>query len=267
MHLKTLFFLLIAFAATLLLPAFGQDFEFGKIPISDLWMREYAPDTSASAVVLKEFGTASIKNGDGYELIYKHHVRIKILNMNGLSRANVEIPLYKHDNQKLERLLSIKASSFNAEDGRIHEEPISEKNVFTEERSRHSLIKKFAIPNVRVGSVIEMTYTIESPFIYNFREWEFQSDIPKVESEYWANIPGVYLYNITLRGFLKLSKNESDIVKNCLGSFDARGGASADCGVGQREPGYGPGPYPVLHAARDPLAGRGRGVRPLPPGA
>jgi hypothetical protein len=52
-----------------------------------------------------------------------------------------------------------------------------------------------------------------------------------LESEYWARIPHVYHYNITLRGFLKLSKNESSVEKACLGSArdPLSGGFSADC--------------------------------------
>ena len=85
---------------------------------------------------------------------------------------------------------------------------------------------KFAIPNVRVGSVIEISYELESPFIFNFRNWEFQSDIPKIKSEYWATIPGNYLYNISLRGYLKLTKNENILIKDC---FTPGGGGTADC--------------------------------------
>lgn len=105
--------------------------------------------------------------------------------------------------------------------------------MFLEERNKFVSVKKFAIPNVRVGSIIEFTYSIDSPFIFNFRPWEFQSDIPKVQSEYWASLPGVYVYNVTLRGFLKLSKNESQLIKGCLGSgTDFRsGGFSADCSL------------------------------------
>jgi hypothetical protein len=85
---------------------------------------------------------------------------------------------------------------------------------------------KVAIPNVRVGTVIEYQYTLESPFVYNFRQWDFQSDIPKLQSEYWTTIPANYVYNISLRGFLTLAKNESELVEDC---FTPGGGHKADC--------------------------------------
>lgn len=212
--------------------ASGQDFPYGSVPLSDLTMTRYPQDTSAGAVVLKEFGEAFISNGDNYNLIFKYHVRIKVLNKNGLGQADIEIPLYRQDD-RVEKVTSIRGSSFNIQDGQIHEEVLQDKNVFTEDRHKYLTVRKFAIPNVREGSVIELAYTIESPFIFNFRTWEFQSDIPKTESEYHASIPGTYVYNITLRGFLKLTKNDSRLIKNCLGGSDPRAGGSADCALMQ----------------------------------
>lgn len=208
----------------------AQDFDFGRISVKELSMKTYEPDTSAGAVVLKEFGEAHISNGDEYNLIFKYHVRIKILDKNGLGESDIEIPLYQGA-KNAERILELKASSFNIENDRIKEEPLQDRNVFTQDVNDHWKVRKFAIPNVRVGSVIELSYTLESPFIFNFRSWEFQSDIPKMESEYWASMPGVYQYNITLRGYLKLTLNESKVVKGCLGSGNGplTGGFSADC--------------------------------------
>lgn len=224
-------FLLPFFLFGIFVPVKGQDFPYGAVALNDLTMTRYDGDTTAGAVVLKEFGEAFINNGDGYHLIFKYHVRIKILNKEGLKQANIEIPLDRQGSNRWEKITVLKASSYNLENGKIHEEVLSDKNVFTEDRNKYYSVRKFAIPNVRVGSVIEYTYSLDSPFIFNFRTWEFQSDIPKMESEYWAIIPGVYRYNITLRGFLKLQKNTSKILKDCLGtgSPSHQGGYSADC--------------------------------------
>lgn len=207
-----------------------EELRFGTVTLDDLSMTKYALDTSANAVVLTEAGEAYISNGDDYNLVFMHRVRIKILKKGGLAQANIEIPLYKHTSTRFEKVTSLEAFSYNIKDGRVHRESLPGKDVFTEDRNEHLTVKKFAVPNVRVGTVIEYVYTIESPFIFNFRTWEFQSDIPKMRSEFRASIPGVYLYNITLRGYLKLETNTSKIVKDCLGSgVTLGGGYSADC--------------------------------------
>lgn len=207
--------------------SFAQEhgFPFGQVTYRELEIKMYEKDTSAVAVVLAEFGEAYIDNGDDNNLLFEYHAKIKILKKAGTAHADFEIPLRK-SNGKEERIKDVQASSFNIENGSMKEVKLDVKNIYKEERSKYWNVQKFAIPNVRVGSVIEVKYTLESPFIYNFRTWAFQSDIPKVQSEYWATIPGNYIYNILLRGFLQLSNTESELVKEC---FTPGGGMKADC--------------------------------------
>jgi hypothetical protein len=221
-------FLSFAFLfVSIILNAQDNSFPFGQVTYRDLNMKMYDKDTSAIAVVLAEFGEAYIENGNDFNLIFEYHTRIKILKKSGLNLADIEIPLRKADGKK-EVLREVKASSFTIENGSIKEVPFAGRNIFTENRNKYLDVKKFAIPNVQAGSVVEFKYILESPFIFNFRNWEFQSDIPKVSSEYWALIPGNYLYNITLRGFLKPSRSESQLVKEC---FTPGGGNKADCAL------------------------------------
>jgi hypothetical protein len=221
-------FLSFAFLfVSIILSAQDNSFPFGQVTYRDLNMKMYDKDTSAIAVVLAEFGEAYIENGNDFNLIFEYHTRIKILKKSGLNLADIEIPLRKADGKK-EVLREVKASSFTIENGSMKEVPFAGRNIFTENRNKYLDVKKFAIPNVQAGSVVEFKYTLESPFIFNFRNWEFQSDIPKVSSEYWALIPGNYLYNITLRGFLKPSRSESQLVKEC---FTPGGGNKADCAL------------------------------------
>jgi hypothetical protein len=218
-------FLTAAFIVTTL-TCYAQEhsFPFGETSYKELEMKVYAKDTSAAAVVLNEFGEAYIDNS--YNLLFEYHARIKILKTSGLSYADIEIPLWKQEGN-LELLRSIKASSFTIENGSMREVPLPERKVYTENRSPNLDIKKFAIPNVRVGSIIEFQYVLQSPFVFKFRNWEFQSEIPKVYSEYWATIPSNFVYNMSLRGYLKLSKNENELLKDRF----TPGGQKADCGL------------------------------------
>lgn len=215
---------------TLSIAAVAQQygFPFGKTLFDELTMTTYERDTTASAVVLNEFGNAYI-DSENYNLIFNYHVKIKILKKDGLSQADIAIPLYKSTTGKKEELKDIKASTFNLVNNRIVETSLDLRNIYTEDLNKYWDQKKFALPNVRVGSVIEIMYTIESPFIFNFRKWEFQADIPKIQSEYWARIPGNYIYNITLKGFLKLTKNENSLISKCITIGSGYGAGSADC--------------------------------------
>ncbi len=220
-------FLFVAICISLISSAQDNGFPFGQVTYRELDIKMYDKDTSAVAVVLNEFGEAYIDNGNDNNLLFIYHAKIKILKKSGASKADFEIPLQK-SNGKEEKITNVIASSFNIENGSMKEVKLETKNVFKEERSKYWNVQKFAIPNVREGSVIEVKYTLESPFIYNFRTWLFQNDIPKVNSEYWATIPGNYVYNIGMRGYLTLSKNESELVEDC---FTPGGGMKADCSL------------------------------------
>lgn len=199
-------------------------FPFGKITSQELSMKTYDRDTTARAVVLEEFGEAYIDNGGDHNLIFEHHMKIKILKKQGLDLADFSIPLFKYSSHKIDLLLDLKASSFSLHDGQIKESKLDNKSVFTEHYENGD-IKKFAVPNVSVGSVIEIQYKLEKQNLFNFRKWEFQSDIPKVKSEYWALIPANYVYNISLKGYLDLTKKESELKRDCF----RPGGYKADC--------------------------------------
>jgi hypothetical protein len=201
--------------------------DFGKITYRDLNFTRGDVDSAASAIVLREFGEAYIDNNNDHNLIFEYHVVIKILTPEGLKYGNVEIPLWKRDTRE-ERIISIEAASYGIRNGSMVETKLNPKEIYSDNYSKRYNEKKFAIPNLQVGSVIYYHYKLESPFFYNFRSWEFQSEIPKVSSEYWAKIPGNYIYHMALKGYQQLDKNESEVVKDC---FTPGGGQKADCAL------------------------------------
>lgn len=199
-------------------------FPFGDITYRELEMKNYEHDSLAPAVVLREFGEAFISNDAPHNLVLRYHVVIKVFNKNGLEKANVSIPLWKQDGRE-ELVRNIVAASYNVEEGTMRQVRVNPRSIFTENAGKRVDLKKFAIPNVREGTIIEYQYELESPFRYNFRQWVFQWDIPKIRSDYWALIPGNYVYNISLRGFYPLTVSMNYLVRNCF----SPGGRSADC--------------------------------------
>jgi hypothetical protein len=204
-------------------------FRYGEIALRDLNMNVYPKDSTAAAVVLREFGEAYVDLNELNKVILEYHVVIKILKTDGLSQADYEIPLEKY-NGKEEILRSVRATSYNLTANGIVPTELEQRNVYTDrvQQNRYTL-KKFAVPNVKVGSVIEIEYSLESPWLFNFRTWEFQSDIPKIKSEFWARYPANYEYNLTLRGFQKLDSHDSKVLKTCVGSDVMGLTPSADC--------------------------------------
>lgn len=216
--MRCLLFIILSFLS---FPAIAQEFSFGKLTNEDRIFDKKQLDSNANAIYLNEFGTTrfSFDSETGHmRLIHEYHARIKIFNKEGFDAANIVIPTYKSgtgDNQQ-EVISSIKASTFNYQDGKYIEAEMSPKAVFNEEKSKYLSLTKFTLPSIRENSIIEYQYTIETPYLFNFKTWVFQSDIPKVNSTYVAYIPANYRYNVSLRGFYKLTDNKAELSRECL---------------------------------------------------
>lgn len=219
--------IITALLAMCLFSAFAQDFTFAKPTPEEFKLTKYQKDTSANAVVLNEFGTAYVSDQNG-NIIFEYHVKIKIFNSKGFQYGNIEIPLRKADANNFETIRDIKGLTYYPdEDKLMRKTELDPTQIFSEKKAgKYHDLKKFAMPNLRDGCIIEYRYTIESPYTRNFRQWDFQWDIPKVYSEFVARIPAIYNYNVTLRGPFKLTKNTGVPEKEC---FNAGGGFKADC--------------------------------------
>lgn len=213
--MKYLLFLFVFFNT---LPAMAQDFEYASIGNEELTLKRTKLDSNANAVVLKEFGTAAVRVDDNYGYLYidfEYHVRIKILNKNGFDNANIVIPLRIYGDKE-DMIQELKATTINYTNGQVMLTELDKKKVFREKKNKYVTLTKFTMPNLAEGSIIEYSYRLYSPGIFNFRTWEFQSNIPKQHSEFIAFIPGLYNYNVSLRGAQKLTSQNAEISKECL---------------------------------------------------
>ncbi|MEP3211185.1 MAG: DUF3857 domain-containing protein [Maribacter sp.] len=198
---------------------------FGKVTDAEKNMTSYATDPDAYAVVLYERGDNYFKViDDRIRLVKEYHTKIKILDEKGFDEATISILLRKSD-MLVEKLKKVKAVTHNG----ANQFNVLPSEIFEKDLNEYRIEKTFTFPKLQKGSILEYSYTIISPFFYNFRGWDFQSHIPKLYSEFNAKIPGNYVYNRALIGSLKLEVNDSKLQKNCfhIDGFTQ----SADCEV------------------------------------
>ncbi|GGH13908.1 hypothetical protein GCM10011418_14400 [Sphingobacterium alkalisoli] len=207
--------------------SFGQFVELDPIRHSDFSVDYSQLDSNARAVVISELGKTTIDLVEAersIRVLHRYAIRIKINKQEGYDKANFSLPLYKYGGD-FETIEDIKAKTYNLTENKINISELKSKDIYTENKTPFVKLSKFTLPDVREGSVIDIEYTIISPNIFNYRSWEFQSDIPKLKSTYTAIIPGLYKYNVTLRGALKLEDVKSRIIRDCF----RVAGAKADC--------------------------------------
>ena len=207
--MKKIISLLFTCAIVFSVQAQKSPIKFGVIPMEDLKMTSYSPDSSADAVILEDYGIAYINVSTVVLMTFERHVRVKILKKEGLSWADVQIFLY-HSGSDDEKVSNLKASTYNLEAGKIVETKMLKDGIFKEKFNRNFNVQKFTLPNVKEGSVIEYSYKINSEFVTNFPNWEFQSRIPTRHSEYWAIIPEFFLYEKYMQGYISTAYEIKD---------------------------------------------------------
>ena len=210
--------------------AFAQDFSYGQQDNAALDMKSYVKDASAHAVVLNEHGISKITvtNLDEIRLLYTYHVKIKFFDDKDFeSEGTFEIPIYSSDGQTYEEVSDIKGVTFYQDDnGLVQKVELDPKKVFRVKEDKHHTLVKFAMPGLRKGCTIDVTYQLESPYLYNFQNWMFQGRIPKVISIYEAHIPGFWDYKGSLRGYLKLDINKAELERDCFSFHGAASGCT-----------------------------------------
>ena len=153
-------------------------------------------------------------------LIYKIKERIKIYDDKGLTYADFTIPLYEQNN-KDERISKIKATTYNYTNGKIEKTELHrKKDVYEEQSSDNWKQVKFAMPNVKAGSIIDVEYTIRSPYIYQMNRWYFQNDVPVDYSLYKIRAPKYFVYTPVPKGHLKLETNKEEILTSAHGEVE-----------------------------------------------
>ncbi|MCK9220583.1 MAG: DUF3857 and transglutaminase domain-containing protein [Bacteroidales bacterium] len=198
----------------LLLPAwlFAQSGtpEFGKISIDELKINCYPKDTTAPAFVVYDLGEAVfIPFDEEFNVLYTHRKRIKILTKQGISFAQMIIPLFRSGKYK-DELINLEAFTYNLEDGRIKKVPLDKSTIYEQKVSDKYYIKKVAFPDVREGSIIEFNYQVQSPWLFHLQEWYFQSEIPVRLSQFILKLNPFYQYTYVLRNARKFDEYIED---------------------------------------------------------
>ncbi|WP_293939041.1 transglutaminase domain-containing protein [Sphingobacterium sp. UBA5996] len=195
----------------------AQNFDFGKVSISDFSRTDL--DSNAHAIVLNEFGQSSVFVDDydnRIKLLHEYHVLIRIIDKEGFKKANFEIPSYKRGNYIRDYFDELKAVTYNLENGKIETTALENKKVFKENYSAHLDLNKFTLPNIKEGSIIEVSYRTLEQDLFNFKTWEFQDDLPKIQSQYIAIIPASFTYNVALRGPYKLTDQKGEVLREYI---------------------------------------------------
>lgn len=178
----------------------AQEIKFGSLRPFDVELKECSFEKDAPAVVLFDKGNSwFVQDQGGFILRFDRHIRIKIFDEAAFGKGEFKIDLYKGGEQR-EQVKDIEGFTFNVEGGQLKTVRLEDKSIYKEDINEYWYMKKFAMPQVKEGSIIDVKYSVYSHYFEHFRDWEFQSDIPILYSEYKVNMIPFFSYRYRLQG-------------------------------------------------------------------
>lgn len=203
--------ILFLFALILVLNVSADEFpkvRFGKVTKAELELKTCEIDSGAHAMYLIDDGFTdfSFVNDRGFVIQYSRYSKIKIFDKEGDEYATIKIPYYvSSTSSSEERVSGIKAYTYNLENGKIVKTKLSSKDVYDENVNGNWWEKRFSMPNVKPGSVLEIRYEISSDFLWNLPSWYFQHEIPVQWSRYETAVPEYYEYDRDMKGYIPVT--------------------------------------------------------------
>ncbi len=216
----TLLGLMLCLAAVASSQTLEPNLKWGKPTDTELNMTTYAPDPEAEAVVLCSQTELRYElSSNSFKLKRSTKKRIKILKEEGKDKANGSISyMYnEHRSGRCENLVKLKATTFNLVDGKLVKTKMEGDMVNHEDVSKSLRLTKYTVPQVSVGSIIEVEYDIDSDFFYAIDDWLAQGDIPVLYTSFDVTVPEYFTFNIDGRGGYPLERKIESINMKLLG--------------------------------------------------
>lgn len=155
--------------------------EFGTFTQEEKDLQVCDFDKEADAIVLLDL--ASSDHDDEYRMITNRRIRIKVLKEKGISQGDIVID-YVHYSD-FEFISNVEAVIYNpGEPGAAQIQKLAGSQIFRQQVSDYRSAVKFAMPGVKVGSIIEYRYVSNMKNYSGLEDWLFQRDIPTRFSSY-----------------------------------------------------------------------------------
>ena len=192
-------FILIAQIATVS----AQNYKFGKVSKEELEEKFHPIDSTADASYLYKYRRSYFNYSDtqGFQLITEIHQRIKIYTKEGFEYATKSITYYNPDSGERESVNSIKGYTFYLKNGKVEKEKLSKDGIFQEKINEYNSRKKITMSKITEGCVLELKYTIVSPYPTSIEDVEFQKSIPIKKLKSQIEFPEYYTFKTIAKGY------------------------------------------------------------------
>lgn len=191
----------------------AQNVKFGKVEKAEISESAYPTDADAPAAIL--YRSTNIRYdyrpNSGFWLVTEVFERRKIYNKAGLDNGNFEVYLYKTRSNQ-EKIQSVKGITYNLSGDKIEEIKLKKDQVFQTNYNKYFDVVKITPPNIKEGSVVDISYEIHSQINY-IHELIFQESIPVKKAEAQVRFLEYYQFKPHVKGMFPLTFDQKFDVK------------------------------------------------------
>lgn len=189
--------------------AFSQDKRtaFGNVTLEELKEEFYPLDSTAHAAYLYREKTLTYYVDHDNRWAHRTEVyeKIKIYDKKGFDEATKTIFLYKSNGGSKEKAYKIEACTYSLEGDKIVKTKLNKAEVFKEDNGENWFVKKFTMPALKKGVIVEWKYIVSSPFASYIDRFVLQQDIPVKEYSSVLVTPEHFSFKIYKAGSIPIS--------------------------------------------------------------
>jgi len=188
--------------------------EYGKINQADLELKSCDFEKDANAEILIDKG--ELYYDQQFNVVLECHRRIKVFNDQGKSYADFRLEFRNYDRE--EYITGLQAETVNLVDGKPEVTKLDKKLVYNQVVDKYYSVLVFTMPNVKPGSVIDVSYTKTSLRESVLPTWNFQDRLPVRYSEYDTAIPEYFYFQSKTNLYIPYIQHTTSSSSGTIGS-------------------------------------------------
>jgi hypothetical protein len=196
--------ILFLFVSLFYLNTNAQNFELGKVSVEELNEKVHPKDTAAAAAIIyKKAKTYFVyETAKGFFVYHDYEIRIKIYKKEGLKWTDFQVR-YQGDDEgsEMDNVKFLNCATYNLENEVVIKTELQSEGELRRNINKYWNEAVVMMPNVKVGSVIEIKYSIKTAGKTRFPIFNFQYEIPVNYAEYFTEIPEKYVYKTIVTGY------------------------------------------------------------------
>lgn len=187
--------------------------KIGKVSLEECQLSSFPQDTTAEVVVLwqKKEVRVDFESTTGKVRRFQTFIeRVKILKEEGKEWGTGSVE-YSTDPSAKEHVSKVQVTTYNAEDGKVVATKLPKSEIVREKVRENVDRISYAALNVKVGSVVEVSYELDSDIYYLIPDYYFQRSVPVNLSEYEFYYPQWLIVSKDYRGYHPVSYGSSEL--------------------------------------------------------